>query len=94
MNHQWCMCVPYPEPPFHLPTHPIPQRCPSALALCALFDALNLDWLPISHMIIYMFQYYSLKSSHPPLFPVRIYNDTFKKNKKLGANESRYSLRG
>ena len=31
--------------------------------------ALNLDWQSIPHMIIYMFQCYSLKSSHPRLLP-------------------------
>ena len=31
--------------------------------------ASNLDWWSISHMIIYMFQCYSLKSSHPHLLP-------------------------
>ena len=31
--------------------------------------ALNLDWRSISHMVIYMFQCYSLKSSHPRLLP-------------------------
>ena len=29
--------------------------------------ASNLDWWSVSHMIIYMFQFYSLKSSHPHL---------------------------
>ena len=33
----------------------------------ALSHASNLDWRAISHMIIYMFQCYSLKSSHPRL---------------------------
>ena len=47
-------------------------------------------------MVIYVFQCYSLKSSHPRLSPVRIYTDTFKNKTKtkLGANESHYSLRG
>ena len=31
--------------------------------------ASNWDWQSISHMIIYMFQCYSLKSSHPCLLP-------------------------
>ena len=31
------------NPPCHLPHHPIPQGCPSAPALSALFQALNLD---------------------------------------------------
>ena len=49
-----CTCVPHPEPPSHLPPHPIPQGCPSAPALSALFHASNLDWWSISHMVIYM----------------------------------------
>ena len=48
---------------------PIPQGHPSALALSALFHALNLGWSSISHMIIYMFQCYPLKSLHPRLLP-------------------------
>ena len=49
--------------------HPIPLGCPSTPAMSVLFHALNLDWSSISHMVIYMFQYYSRKSSHPRLFP-------------------------
>ena len=64
-----CACVPHPEPPFHLPHHSIPQGHPSAPALSTLSHASNLDWWSISHMIIYMFQCYSLKSSHPCLLP-------------------------
>ena len=64
-----CTCVPHPEPPSHLPPHPIPQGHPSAPALSTLSHAFNLDWWSASHMIIYMFQCYSLKSSHPRLLP-------------------------
>ena len=64
-----CTCVPHPEPSSHLPPHPISQRPPSALVLSALFHTSNLDWQSISHMVIYMFQCYSLKSSHPHLLP-------------------------
>ena len=60
---------PRPEPPTHLPPHPIPLACPSALALGALFQTSNLDWSSISHMVIHMFQCSSLKSSHPRLLP-------------------------
>ena len=55
-----------------LPTsfpYPIPQGHPSAPALSTLSHALNLDWRSVSHMVIYMFQCYSLKSSHPRLLP-------------------------
>ena len=69
--HESAMCVlvflilkPLPHP---CPPHPIPQVCPRAPALSALSHASNLDWRSISHMIIYMFQCYSLKSSHPHL---------------------------
>ena len=64
-----CTCVPYPEPPSKLPPHPIPLGHPSAPALSTLPHVLNLDWRSVSHMIIYMFQCYSLKSSHPRLLP-------------------------
>ena len=62
-----CTSVSHPEPPSHLPPHPIPQGHPSAPALGTLSHASNLDWQSVSHMIIYMFQCYSLKSSHPHL---------------------------
>ena len=64
-----CTFVPHPESPSHLPPHPIPLGHPSASALSTLSHASNLDWQSISHMIIYMFQCYSLKSSHPRLLP-------------------------
>ena len=58
-----------PDPPSLLPPHPIPLGCPSAPAFSALFHASNLDWSSISHMVIYMLECYSLKSSHPRLLP-------------------------
>ena len=57
-----------PLPP---PSHPIPQGHPSASALSTLSHASNLDWRSVSHMVIYMFQCYSLRSSHPRLLPQR-----------------------
>ena len=62
-------CVPHPEPPSHLHPHPIAQSHPSAPALSTLFYASNLDCRSVSHMIIYIFHCYSLKSSHPCLLP-------------------------
>ena len=59
-----CTCVPHPEPPSHLLPHSIPLGQPSAPSLSALSHAWNLDWRYVSHMIIFMFQCYSLKSSH------------------------------
>jgi len=64
-----CTCVPHPDSPSHLPPHPNPQDHPSAPALSTLSHALNLGWWSIWHMIIYMFQCYSFKSSHPCLLP-------------------------
>ena len=69
MNQPQCTCVPHPEPSSHLPPHPIPQGCPSAPALNTLSHASNLDWQSISHMVIYKFQCYSVKSPHPRLLP-------------------------
>ena len=57
------------KPPFHLPPHPIPLGHPNALAPSILYHASNLDWRFISHMIIYMFQCHSPKSSHPCPLP-------------------------
>ena len=53
----------------HFSPHPIPLGCPRAPALGALLHASNLPWSSILHMVIYMFQCYSLKSSHPLLLP-------------------------
>ena len=48
---------PHPEP-LSLPYHPIPLGYPRALALSSVL-----------HMVVYMFQCYSLKSSHCRLLP-------------------------
>ena len=63
------ICAPHPEPPSHLPHHPIPQGHPSAPSLSILSDASNLDQWFASHMITYTFQHYPLKSSQPRLLP-------------------------
>ena len=62
-------CVSHPEPPFHLPPYTIPQGHLSAPALSTLSHASDLDWWSVSHMIIYLFQFCSLKSSHSCLLP-------------------------
>ena len=67
--HHGYTCVPHPEPPSHLPRHTIPLGHPSAPAPTILYHASNLDWRFISHMILYIFQYYSPKSSHPRPLP-------------------------
>ena len=55
--------------PSHLPPCTIPVGHPSAPAPSILYHALNLDWWFISHMILYMFQCHSPKSSHPHPLP-------------------------
>ena len=69
MNLPWVYMGPPSWTPSRLPPHPIPLGCPSAPALSALLHASHLDWLSISHMVMYMFQCCSLKSSHPCLLP-------------------------
>ena len=64
MNPPWVYMCPHPETPSHLPPHTIPLGHPSAPALNILYQALNLDWWNISHVIIYMFQCHSPISSH------------------------------
>ena len=56
---------PDPEPPSHLPPHPIPLGCPRAPALSALLHASNLHWSSILHMVIYIFN--DILSNHPNL---------------------------
>ena len=64
------MCPSQPEPLSYLPPHPIPLGCPQAPALGALLHASNLHWSSILHVVMYMLQGYSLKSSHPHLLPL------------------------
>ena len=51
------------------PSHIIPLGHPSAPAPSILYHASNLDWRFISHIIMYMFQGHSPKSSHPRPLP-------------------------
>ena len=72
-----CTCVlPCWTPPLTSITTPslwvvlsIPLGCPRAPALSALLHASNLHWSSILHVVIYMFQRYSLISSHLCLLP-------------------------
>ena len=64
-----CTCVPHPEPPSHIPHHPIPEGPPSGLAQSTLSHVSSLDWRSVSVILIYMFQCSSLKSSHRRLLP-------------------------
>ena len=56
-------------PPSLFPPHTIPLGHPSAPGPIILYHASNLDWCIISHMILYMFQCHSPKSSHPCPLP-------------------------
>ena len=55
------------------PCPPPSPSHPSGSSQCTspehLSHASNLDWRSVSHMIIYTFQCYSFKSSHPSLLP-------------------------
>ena len=64
-----CTFVPPSWTPLSPPSPPQTLGCPRAPALSALLHALNLHWWSILHMVIYMFQCYSLKLSHPHLLP-------------------------
>ena len=59
-----CTCVPHPKPPSHLPPYSIPLGHLSVPALSTLYHASNLGWQFVSHVIFYMFQCHSPKSSH------------------------------
>jgi len=63
LNPPWVyMCSPSQTP---LPPPPIPLGYPSGPAPSTLYHASNQDWQFVSHMIIYLFQCHSPKSSHP-----------------------------
>ena len=69
LNLPWVyLCSPSwtPLPP-PSPSHP--SGSSSAPTLSILYYALNLDWRLVSHMIIYMFQCHSPKSSRPLPLP-------------------------
>ena len=69
INQPWVYIYSPSWPPPAPQPHPIPLGHPSAPALSTLSHGLNLDWQSVSNMIIYVFQCYSLKSSHPHLLP-------------------------
>ena len=68
IRHRY-ICAPHPEPSCLLPPHTIPLGHPSAPAPSNQYHASKLDWQSVSHMIIYMFQCHSPKSSHPCQLP-------------------------
>ena len=58
------------NPPSHHSLHPITLDCAREPALDSLLHVLNLPWSSILHVVVYMFQRYSLRSSHPHLLPL------------------------
>ena len=64
-----CTRVPHLKPPSRLSSHTIPLGHPSAPARSILYHASNLDWRFISHMILYVFQCHSPKSSNRCFLP-------------------------
>ena len=58
------MCLPQAETRSPLLPHSIPLGCPRALALGALLHASNSHCSSILHMVMHMFQCYSIKSSY------------------------------
>ena len=62
------------ECPSHHPPHTILLGCPRTPVLSALLHPSNLHWSSILHLVIYMFQCYSLKSPHPHLLPLSPYS--------------------
>ena len=60
-------CIPHPNPPSHLPLHPIPLGLPSAPgpSTCLMHPT----WWSVSPLIIYMCRCCSLETSHPRLLP-------------------------
>ena len=69
MNQPWIyMCSPSRSPlPPPSPSHP--SGSPQCTSPEHLSHASNLGWRSISHLIVYLFQCYSLRTSHPRLLP-------------------------
>ena len=57
-------CFPHPKPPSQFPPHPIPQGCPSALTLSALFHSSNQDWCCYSVSPVWLFETHVWDSHH------------------------------
>ena len=68
IGHRYTCVHPHLKP-HSLPT-PIPLGCLRAPVLGVLLHASNLHWSSILHTVMYMFQCYSLKLSHPGLLPL------------------------
>ena len=62
-------CVPHPDPPLPPPSPPDPSGSSQCTSPKHLSHASNLGWWSVSPLIVYLFQCYSLRSSHPRLLP-------------------------
>ena len=69
MNQPWVYVCSPSCVPLLPPSPPHPSGHPSTPVLSTLSHASNLDWRTVSHMVIYMFQRYSLKSSRTRPLP-------------------------
>ena len=63
--------VPHPKPSFLCPTRTIPLDRLSVPAPSIRYHAMNLDCRLVSHMILFMFQCHSHKSSQPLAFKMQ-----------------------
>ena len=67
-NSHWFTCVPHPDPPSHLPLHPLPLGLPSEPGPSACL--MHPTWAgDLFHPRSYMFRCCSLQTSHPHLLP-------------------------
>ena len=78
-QHEWAVGIHMsPLSCTHLPSSPAshPFRWSQSTGLSSLHHAANSHWLSILHMVMYMFQCYSLKLSHPLFLPC-VYKPVF-----------------
>ena len=62
-------CVPHPHSPLPPPSPSHPSGCSQCTSPEHLSHASNLGWWSVSPWIVYLFQCYSLRTSHPRLLP-------------------------
>ena len=62
-------CIPHPDPPVPPPSPSDPSGSSQCTRPEHLSHASNLGWWYVSHLIVYLFQCCSLRTSHPRLLP-------------------------
>ena len=76
INQPQVYICPFPlKPPSLFPPHPTPLGLHRPLTLGSLNHTANSHRLSVLHMIMYMFQYFSLKSSHLLPLPVPLFKE-------------------